>query len=179
MVTKSLIKLIDEAIIPALFLIIGKMAGLALAIYFANLPFTVGASEVFGFLPRVHFTDLTGYILAENYSNLAMFITASLGTIYVLVRAHFFHESHIHPKLHARLVALSLENLVAPSYHLYHQAAIWLTFLWLTVAFLLTSTILGVTYPLISAAAVIVAANFSWIFVVDVQQEIEISAIKS
>lgn len=177
MVARSLIKLIDEAIIPAVALIVGKMTGLALAIYILDLPFTIVTGGILNFLPSIHFTNLPDYILAENYSNLAMFIAVTIGTIFVLLRAHFFHESHIHPRLQAKLARLNLETIIAPSYHLYHQALIWLTFLWLTVAFLVISTILGITYPVISAVAFIIAANFSWILAMDVEKEIEITKI--
>ena len=175
MVAKSLVKLIDEAIIPAIALIVGKMLGLFLTIYFLDLPFNLKSGQILKILPSVQFTNITDYILAENYSNLAMFAGVILGTIFVLVRAHYFHESHIHPALHAKLVSLNLDSLVAPSYHLYHQAAIWLTFLWLTVAFLVISTILKITYVQISAIAFIIAANFSWVFVLDIEKEVEIS----
>ena len=174
MIAKSVVKLIDEAIIPAVALIIAKMLGLFAASYFLRLPFTVKNSQIFHLLPSVHFNNLTDYIRAENYSNLAMFGIAAAGSFFVLIRAHFFHESHIHPKLHARLVSMNLDSLVAPSYHLYHQAAIWLTFLWLTVVFLVISTFLKITYGQISVVAFIVAANFSWVFAMDVEREIEI-----
>ena len=175
MVAKSIVKLIDEAIIPALALIFGKMLGLALVITLLDLPFTIETGQVLKILPSVRFENLTDYILAENYSNLAMFIAAAVGTIFVIIRAHFFHESHINPSLHARLVSLNLESLVAPSYHLYHQAAIWLLFLWLTVAFLIVSMLTDITYPPFSAITFIIAANFSWIFAMDIEKEIEIS----
>lgn len=175
MLNKNIIKLIDEAIIPAVALIISKMLGLFLSSYFLHLPFEVKNSRIFWILPSVHFNNLTDYIRAENYSNLAMFLAASVGCFYVIIRAHFFHESHISPKLHAKLVSLSLDSLVAPSYHLYHQAAIWLTFLWLTTIFLVTSTILKITYPQLSVVAFIIAANFSWVFAMDIEREIEIS----
>ena len=175
MITKSLAKLIDEAIMPAAALIFGKMLGLFLVIYFLKMPITLVNGQIFKVLPSVHFTNLADYVIAENYSNLAMFSIAALGTIIVLVRAHFFHESHIHPNLHAKLVRLNLESLIAPSYHLYHQAAIWLVFLWLSVAFLIISTILGVTYGQIAIIAFVVAANFSWVFAVDIEKEVEIA----
>lgn len=175
MVANSLIKLIDESIIPAIALIVGKMLGLFLAIYFLDLSFTLRSGSILIILPSVQFANLTDYIVAENYSNLAMFAVVVLGTIFVLIRAHYFHQSHIHPTLHAKLVSLNLDSLVAPSYHLYHQAAIWLTFLWLTVAFLVISTILKITYIQISAITFIIAANFSWVFALDVQKEVEIA----
>lgn len=175
MVAKSLIKLIDEAIIPAIALIVGKMLGLFLTISIFDLPFTLRSGSIAKILPSVQFTNLTDYILAENYSNLLMLASVVLGTIFVLIRAHYLHESHIHPALHAKLVSLNLESLVAPSYHLYHQAAIWLTFLWLTVAFLAISTAFKITYVQISALAFIIAANFSWVFVLDIEKEVEIA----
>lgn len=175
MITKSIVKLIDEALIPAVVIIVGKMAGLLLTASFFRFPFTVESRSFLAILPTVHFQQVGDYIVAENYSNLAMFTLITIGATIVLLRAHFFHESHIHPRLHARLVTLNLESLIAPSYHLYHQAFIWLTFLWLTVGFLILSSVLNVTYPQISIIATIIAANFSWILAVDVEKEIEIS----
>src|SRR4030042_2245114 len=175
MIAKSLVKLIDEAVVPAVVLIFGKMIGLFLTITIFDLPFEVKQRGVFNILPAVQFFKIGDYITAENYSNLAMFLIAAMGTILVLIRAHFFHESHIHPHFHARLVKFNLEGLVSSSYHLYHQAAIWLTFLWLTVGFLTLSTILEITYVPITIIAVVVAVNFSWVLAVDIEKEIEIS----
>lgn len=175
MVAKSLVKLIDEAIIPAVILIAGKMLGLLAAIFFLRLPFTIANGEILKILPSVHFANLTDYTIAENYSNLAMFTFAAAGTALVLIRAHFFHESHIHPKLHAKLASLNLESLIVPSYHLYHQAAIWLIFLWLSVGFLVVSALFSVTYGQIAIIAFVVVANFSWVFAIDIEKEIEIA----
>lgn len=175
MVAKSITKLIDEAIIPAMFLILAKLAGLFAATYFLNLEFEIKNRSFMGILPSLSFANLNDYIRAENYSNLAMLAAASLGCALVLIRAHYLHESHIHPKLHAKLASLNLESLVSSSYHLYHLAAIWLIFLWLTTGFLVLSSILQVTYAQISILAFIVAANFSWLFAVDVEKEMELS----
>src|SRR4030042_1822411 len=103
MVAKSITKLIDEAIVPALALIVAKMAALYLASFIFNLPFEIKTKSFMGILPAVSFINVADYIKAENYSNLAMFVVAALGTIFVLVRAHYFHASHIHPKLQAKL----------------------------------------------------------------------------
>ena len=174
MVTKSLTKLIDQAIFPAAVRTTGKMIGLFLTSYDLNVKFEVVPASFLRILPTVHFPDQTSYILAENYSNLAMFIASSMGAIFVTLRAHFFHASHISPRLHAKLASLNLEMLVSTSYHLYYQAAIWITFLWLSTAFLITSSIAGVTYVPISIFAFIIAANFSWVFALDVEKEVEI-----
>lgn len=175
MVAKSLTKLIDEAIIPAMFLILAKMTGLFLASYFLDLEFEIKTASFAKILPSLNFVNFTDYVKAENYSNLTMFLVAATGCALTLVRAHLFHSSHIHPKLHSRLVSLNLESLVSSTYHLYHQAAIWLIFLWLTCAFLATSTLIGITYPLISVIAFIIAANFSWVLAIDIEREVELT----
>lgn len=178
MISKSLVKLIDEAIMPAMLLIIAKLSGLFLSAYFLNLDFTFAQKSFLYILPALTFVNSAGYTIAENYSNLAMFLATAAGTIYILVRAHFFHQSHIHPGLSVKLHKLNLQSLISPTYHLYHQAAIWLLFLWLTVAYLGFSTLINVTYPQISIIAFVVAANFSWVFAIDVEKEIEISTLK-
>jgi len=175
MISKSLIKLIDEAIVPAVFLILAKGTGLFLTVFFLKLHFDLEFRSIFGLLPSFRFATLQGYITAENYSNLAMFAVVAAGAIIVILKAHFLHESHIHPKLHARLIALNLERFVQSSYHLYHQATIWLIFLWLTCGFLTLSSIAKITYPQITIAAFLVAANLSWVFALDLEKEIEIS----
>src|SRR3990167_4762902 len=175
MVAKSLIKLIDEAILPALLLILAKGVGLFATIVFFNLPFTLEYRSIFGLLPSFRFATLQGYITAENYSNLAMFAAVAAGAIIVILKAHFLHESHIHPKLHARLISLNMERLVQSSYHLYHQATIWLIFLWLTFGFLTLSSIAKITYPQITIASFLISANLSWVFALDIEKEIELS----
>ncbi|MEK7581433.1 MAG: hypothetical protein AAB512_04060 [Patescibacteria group bacterium] len=175
MVAKSLAKLIDEAIIPAVILIIAKMAGLLVSAYFFNFKYEVVFGGAFNVLPKVVFANLPNYVIAENYSNLAMFLTAAAGTLIVLMRAHFLHETHVTPQTQQKLASLNLENLILSSFHLYHIATIWLIFLWLSTGFLIASTISGVTYPQITVIALIVAANFTWIFAMDVQKEMEIT----
>lgn len=178
MVPSSLIKLIDEAIIPALILIIVKMAAILAVSYFLKLSFDVNINGFAKFLPRLSFQSVNDYILAENYSNLAMYTAAALGTLYILIKAHFLHQSHVSPKIQQKLASLNFENIISSSFHLYHQAFIWLVFLWLTTAFLATSTLIKVTYMPITIIALIITINFTWIFAVDVQKEVEINKYK-
>lgn len=175
MVATPITKLIDEAVFPAVTLIIGKTLGLLASAFFFTLPFQIEAGGILNLLPTIRFSDAQSYIIAESYSNLAMFIAAALGTTFVLVRAHFFHQSHINPKLHAKLVSANAEWLIAPSYSLYHQALVWLTYLWLTVAFLVLYSVVNITFPQIAIVAFIIAANLSWVFALDIQKEIEIA----
>jgi hypothetical protein len=150
------------------------MATILAVSYFLKLNFEVDINGFFKFLPRLSFPSIHDYMLAENYSNLAMYSAAALGTLYILFKAHFLHQSHISPKVQQKLASINFENIISSSFHLYHQAFIWLVFLWLTTAFLVTSTLIKVTYVPITVIALIITINFTWIFVLDVQKEIEI-----
>lgn len=175
MLAKSIIKLIDEAIVPACALILGKVAGLVLAAWLFKLNLQIEQGAILGLLPQVRFPTHEALLTAENYANLLMFTVVAIGTILVILRAHYLHSSHIHPSLAAKLAGLNLEGLIAESYHLYHQAAIWLLYLWLVVGFLITSSISQITHPYLAVAAVILAANFSWVLAIDVEREVEIN----
>jgi hypothetical protein len=176
MISKSLIKLIDEAIFPASILIFAKLFGFFIISYFFNIPITINFKDLLGILPSLSFENVDNYTQAENFSNIVMYIVIALGSTFIIARAHFFHESHISPNLHAKLSNLSLEKLVAPSYHLYHQAAIWITFLWLATGFLLVSTIvMKITSPIVSIIAFLISANLSWVFTRDIEREIEMN----
>src|SRR3989344_6019847 len=171
MISTTLIKLIDEGTVPAILLILAKMGGILFAVFVFDLPFSLKVGGVLKILPTLDFASTQAYITAENYSNLAMFLLSSAGTTLVLIRAHFFHESHIHPQVRSKLYKLNLQNIILPTYHLYHQAAIWLLFLWLTTAYLVISAFLKITYVQIAVIAFVVSANFSWIFAIDVEKE--------
>ncbi len=178
MIAKSTIKLIDEAVIPAMTIIIAKVAGLFIVNYLLRIDFSANPKGFLNLLPNITYTNPNDYIVAENYSNLAMFVAICAGVLIVTIKAHFFHQSHISPKFHQKLVKLNLEKFVSASFHLYHQALIWLIFLWLVTLFLVLSTLSKIMYPQISTIAVIIALNFSWIIAFDVQKEIEIARDK-
>lgn len=178
MVVNSIISLIDEAIFPAVALIIGKTVGLIAAAVLLGLTFNVQMGSLLKVLPVIQFDNPQDYITAESYSNLAMFTVAAVGTLLVLIRAHFFHQSHVSPKVHAKLISSNLEGLIAPSFKLYHQALIWLTYLWLTVGFLMIYSLVKITFPQITIIAFIVAVNLSWVFALDIQKEMNLNAEK-
>ena len=113
MISSSIIKLIDEAILPASVLILAKLLGFFLVSFIGQIPVSIKYRDLLGVLPSIQFENASQYTLAENYSNIVMFTAVALGSLFVLVRAHYFHESHIHPNLQSRLASLNLETLIA------------------------------------------------------------------
>jgi hypothetical protein len=130
-----------------------------------------------GFLfifPVIKYTSYQDYFKINSYSNAIMFATVALGVIYVLIKAHFLHQSHIDPIFQAKLSRARLSRTIASSFHLYHQAAVWLIFLWLVTALLVFEAIFKISSQMLAVFAGIFAINSTWFLIVDVEHEVEI-----
>ena len=72
------------------------------------------------------------------------------------------------------LVQKQLTGLVIHSWELYHQAVIWLAYLWLGLILFTIQAIYGVSEWWLSVAGLIGALILSWLLIVDVEKEIAI-----
>lgn len=133
MLAQTFAKLLDESIVPAVVIIAAKVLGLALANIVQNLPYTIEPGS--SILPwTVVYNSATEAQAANTFSNLIMYLVVLIGFGVVLFKAHFLHASHIPPQLSGRLAKLNLENFIYESFEIYHQALVWLSFLWITTA---------------------------------------------
>lgn len=171
MLARTVTKLLDEAIVPAVFIIAGKVFGLVLVNILNSLPYTIQTSG--SILPwTVIYNSTTEANAANTFSNFVMYLVVLAGFSFVLFRAHFLHDTHITPHLSRRLVRMKLENLIQDSFEIYHQALVWLSFLWLTtvIVFIYTlgggSIILGMVTFLLSFAA-------TYVYTKDIEIELE------
>ncbi|HEY5600656.1 MAG TPA: hypothetical protein VIK81_01060 [Patescibacteria group bacterium] len=174
MFSKSLTKLIDEAIVPAVLIICAKLVGLFAANYIFVTDWKVVPGSVLGFLPKISYLNYQAYYLANTYSNAIMLIVVTLGVSIVVVKAHFFHSSHISPKLAGILSRLRLSSLVSDTYGLYHQSAIWVLFLYLICSFLIVQSIFKASSPLLAIIGFVIAVNATWVLIFDIESEIKI-----
>jgi len=175
MVHKSVAALIDEAVLPAVLIVAAKILGVILANFWFAHSWTLESGSFFGVLPSVSYFSLDEFLLVNSISNCLMFATITAGTALVIIRAHFFHASHIPPRLHSRLLRLRLSGLVGDTFKIYHQATIWLIFLWLATVLLIPQAIIGTSWPILAIVAFLVTVNFSWFLAADIQKEVQIS----
>jgi hypothetical protein len=171
-VSRSLLKLIDEAIIPALLVFGAKLLGLVLANVVFRLDWT--PAPYASFLPLMSYDSAASYFLANTLSNVIVLAVILAGFIWVLVRAHSFHSTHISPRLSVSLVSMQMTGLVADSWEIYHQAVIWLSYLWLSLLLFATQAFIGTTPWWLVAGGCLIGALFTWLFVVDVEREVEL-----
>jgi hypothetical protein len=123
----SLLKLIDEAVLPVVVIFGSKLLGL----FFANNAFNLGGvfnSYDFSLTtPFFFYPSPTAARIASDFSTLVVYLVIALGFGWVVFRAHHFHLSHLHPTVAKRVFLHEKDFLLVNSYEIYHQAAIWLS----------------------------------------------------
>ena len=175
--SKSLIKLIDSSLLPAAFMILGKVLGVYLVAKFFNLEWALqnSTSTFFSLRPVFAEKDL---VMVSSYSDLIMFLFVLLGLSFTIFRAIYLHSSHVDPRLVAKLATNNLLDLIKDSFDVYHEAAIWLVFAWASVATIFLNVLLEKTYVWVGLVGLISVLGFSLILLRDVGKEVEVSRKK-
>ena len=132
--SKTLIRLIDEAIIPSLLLALAKIGGLYLSAVIFQLQFDIVKSEKTTLAPfAITFQTTKDLMLANSLSNTAMLLIAAFGSLYVLYKISGFQDRRITPQKLIQLADRGLLSLIEPSYNVYLKAFVWIIFLWISV----------------------------------------------
>lgn len=169
MVSRILLKLVDEAIIPAILVLAAKILGLAAIVWLFNLSWQLSTSPT---LPAVTFESQAQLLTANSYSNLIMFGVVAAGLFWILARAHTFHDTHISPSMALRLLSWGATALMVNTFEAYSQAVVWLSYLWLTFFLIVLHTIFALNYTWVAFVCFVLSIFLTWLFVVDVEREI-------
>ncbi len=169
--SRSLLKIIDEAIVPGLLVFAAKLLGLVGVNAWLNLSWDPSGSTL---LPLFTYRSAEAFYLANGWSNVLVLVVIVTGFLTVLVRAHIFHTSHISPKLSISLVRRQLTSLAVNSWDVYHQAVVWLAYLWLALVLFSLQAVYGVSPWWLDIVGTVIALVLSWLIIIDVEREIEI-----
>lgn len=165
MFSKILIKLIDEAIVPAIFLITVRVVSLVFISRSLDIPIILGPS---GFT----YATQADYMLVNSYSVLFMVLGLCVGLLHVVVKSLVFHDTHVSPPLAAKLYSYKIDHLIQSSFHLYSQGVVWIAYLYfLTIGAGLMS-LFGQLHAWIAWISLSLAVLFTYIFIIDVEREI-------
>ncbi len=167
MFSRILVKLIDEAIVPAIALLVVRLLSALLVAKYFGLPFSVGST---GFI----YQSQQDFLIINSYSTLAMVLVLAVGLIYVLIKSHLFHESHVHPHVAARLHSLKLSSFIQTSFDLYSQGAIWLSYSYLLFIATGVMVYFGLLYSWILWVSIILNIISTYLFIIDVEKEMNI-----
>ncbi len=170
--SKSLIKLIDYSLLPALLMVFGKFFGIFAISRIIGIEVNVReyTDSLLAVSPMVTEEEL---LIITSYSDLIMYaVVAGLFSI-VVIRAVFFHDTHTKPTLVAKLANSNMLKLIQNSYEIYHSASIHLVFVWVATAIVIFNAVAGNTYAWIGILSVIGSIILTAILLLDVYKEIE------
>ncbi|MBN2015552.1 hypothetical protein JW766_01855 [Candidatus Dojkabacteria bacterium] len=173
--SKSLIKLIDSALLPAAVMIVGKVVGLIITNIIFNLDWGIATDPNNFFSVRIVYPTVADQITATSYSNLIMYLFVFTGFLFVLVQALYFHSSHITPHMIAKLATNNLLNLISDSFEIYYKASVWLVILWISFFALFINVLMERAYDWIGAVCFISSILATVMLLRDVSSEIQIA----
>ena len=168
MFSKVLIKLIDQAIIPAIVLLATRIVSLVLVSNQYGYSYSVGAT---GF--TVNSPEEVANL--NSYSTLFMAIVLALGLTYILIKALVFRDSHISPSTTAKLYSLKFDYLIQNSYKLYTQGSVWLSYLYLLTVFSGYMALNQIAYIWVFYITFLLSLILTVLFVMDVEHEMAIN----
>lgn len=167
MISRILLRLIDEAIVPAVLVIGAKVLGMWGIASLLGYEWRINVHSSFG----IELPSRDALLVVNSYSNLLVLIVLGAGLLWIIFRAVHLHDTHISPKLVLRLLSWDLTRLVTSSVDVYHQAIVWLSYLWLFVLLGIVHAVAGLAYGWTTAIGFTIAAFLTWLIIADIERE--------
>jgi hypothetical protein len=167
MISRTLVRLIDQAITPAILLLCARITSVILISYLSEIKLVFSSR---GF----YFGNAQDYLYVNSYSTLAMIVVLAAGLLYVLLKAFIFHDTHISPGLTAKLFHYRLTTLIQSSFELYSQGVIWLIYLYLIAVVTLILSLFGLIYQWIFYVSLVMSVISSVVLIIDIENEIDL-----
>lgn len=164
MFSRILTKLVDEAIVPAIILLVARVVSVVFFGRYFNLHVSIGTA---GFV----YADAEGFLIVNSYSTLTMVCVIAVGLLYVLIKSYIFHDSHIRPSLTAKLFTLRLSSFIQASFDVYSQGVIWLSYSYLLLLASGVMLYFGLVYAWIFYVSLILTVISTYLLIIDVEKE--------
>lgn len=165
MFAKTLIKLIDYAIFPAFLLVAAKILGVVFLAKYFGVNYSLDGI-------RMVFNNSVEFAAVNSYSSLVMFIAIIAGLVWVIVKAHIFHDTHITPAFSAKLFSMNMDDLIHTTETIFSQAFIWLSYAWLATFIFGIHSYFGLSYWWLFWGALIVSVVSTGFLAMDIEREI-------
>ena len=168
MFSRILVKLVDQAILPAVLLVATRVVSVVLISKHIGIILNIGVD---GFT----FETRGDYVLVNSYSILAMTLILTLGLVYILFKAYVFHDTHIKPHHTAKLFTLELSSVIQSSYEIYTQGTIWLSYVYLLTLVSGTMSVYKLVFGWVFYFSLVLALISTVLLILDIEHEVDIS----
>lgn len=167
MISKVLIRLIDQAILPAVVLLSARVFSIILFSKYFNLQYNLSSK---GF----EYASFADYVKVNSYSTFAMFFVMFLAFFYILLKSFHFHDTHITPSLTAKVFSVRMQNFIQNSFEIYSQALIWMLYLYLLLIVSGIMVAFGLLYTEVFLCGLVLSITSTVFLILDIEEEIKI-----
>lgn len=164
--SKSLIRLVDEAILPAFLIVGAKVISIAFVNSILSLSFYY---QNFGKLYYVKSIDAR---MVNTYSDISVYSVLLIGVVFILIKIVFFSHGKASPSVLLKLAKANKVNFIQTSIELYHILFVWMIFLTGIVIYILTRTISAIDYLFPVFPVFVTFLGIVWIIVKEVEKDI-------
>jgi len=165
MFSRILIKLIDEAIFPALAIFVARLGSSIFLAQYYGVEYSLGVS---GFV----YNNQADFIFVNSYSTLVVIAVVGVGLLYNLTKSHLFHETHVDPSLAARLHSFRVSRFIQTSFDLYSQGVVWLSYSFLVLFASIAMTYFDLLHTWVLWVSVAATFIGTYLFIIDVEREL-------
>lgn len=167
MFSKILVKLIDQAIVPAILLIAARVGSVFVVAKYFGLDFELTGGGLV-------FNKPQDFVVINSYSTLVMIIALSVGLLFILIKAYIFHDSHISPQLTAQVFSLKLSTFIQDSFDLYSQGSIWLSYLYLLMFVSGVMALFGMIQAWVFLVSLVMTVLTTVFLIFDIENELDL-----
>jgi len=155
--SKILKRALKYSITPAILMVVGKLLGIILFSAIYGYTFEIG-NEIDGiFSTQIFFNDPTVTLFINSFSNLTLLIVIAVPTFYFLIKTSIFQSTLDNPRTIVKITRFNILKWITNDDTSFLKIFIWCTFLWITSAIIVATTIQGNTYTWIGILAGVVA----------------------
>ncbi len=165
MYSKTLIKLIDSAIFPAVFIIAAKVIGIAILSKYFDASYQIEGMKLV-------FQDAQSFMVVNSYSSLIMFCAVVAGLVWVAFKAHVLHDTHVKPALSAKMLEMNMVHMIQKTDIIYSEVFVWLSYAWLVTLIMGGYALYGLGYWSVFYIALGVTVFVTAILSIDIEREI-------
>ena len=168
----SLVKTLDEFILPFVLLVAARYLGFFIAIFIAPIQFEFSLKSDLMSAPFVHFIKIDDLFLANSVSWL--FTAAILGIVFgfVAFRSLHLNEDWLHPKETAAFHKKNMSHLLVSGEEATHQVIAWSLATLLALNFSVVDLWLGNLSTLMFGIVVSVSALLTVLYILSLTREV-------
>ncbi|MEI7603776.1 MAG: hypothetical protein WCJ19_02035 [bacterium] len=176
--SKTLIKLVDLAVVPAAVLVFTKIISILLLNAVLGLSWDVKTFSDAFFGVKLSYSSVDELTLVISYSNLFMLFAAITGAVLTLLKLFYLHPTHIKPSVVLKLAKSDKLHYIQSTFHLYHEAIVWCVFLIVADVIILINYVQNLTYNWILGFSMICTLFLVFILVRTIDRDLSIKNIK-